>query len=337
MTTSGDPNEPRPGQDPSEGRREEEEPGQHAPDWWREGEPSEDERPGEGGERPGQGEERPGEGEEPIAPVPPVVPPPDVPPTHEPRPGGEPTHPDLPTSPETPPPVGGDAEKTQAFPVPGATPAYPGWGGAPGEGEAPGKPTPSRYEEGEQPSFTPPGQGAPSGATPPGGVTPPPGGGPPPGQGTPGGEPYHGAYGAPQEQQPTVPGTMPSSPYGGPPGYGPPPAGAPYGAPYQQAQPGSGLATASLVLGVASPFLVFVCFTGLITAILSIVFGCVALAKRAGKGRAIAGIVISALSLVLFAIVAIWFWNVVQECAQLPGQLADRCFEQKFPWMTGNR
>ncbi|MFC7592281.1 DUF4190 domain-containing protein [Nonomuraea antimicrobica] len=87
----------------------------------------------------------------------------------------------------------------------------------------------------------------------------------------------------------------------------------------------------------ASPFLVFVCFTGLITAILSIVFGWVALAKHAGKGRAIAGIVISVLSLILFAIVAIWFWNVVQECAHLPGQLADRCFEAKFPWMSGSR
>ncbi|MFB9623264.1 DUF4190 domain-containing protein [Nonomuraea helvata] len=344
MTTSGDPNEPRPGQDPREGRPEEEEPGRPAPDWWREGEP------------PEEGEERPGQGEEPIAPVPPVVPPPDVPPTHEPRPGGEPSHPDLPTSPETPPPVGGDAEATQAYPIPGATPPYPGWGGAPGEGEPPARPTPSRYE-GEQPSFTPPGEGAPqregalSDETPPEGITPPVGGpprggpppgagvpgGPPPGQGVPGGAAYPGGYGAPQGQEPAVPGTTPSSPYGGPPGYGPPPAGAPYGAPYQQAQPGSGLATASLVLGVASPFLVFVCFTGLITAILSIVFGCVALAKRAGKGRAIAGIVISAFSLVLFAIVAIWFWNVVQECAHLPGQLADRCFEQKFPWMSGSR
>ncbi|MFI7468918.1 DUF4190 domain-containing protein [Nonomuraea sp. NPDC049646] len=139
-----------------------------------------------------------------------------------------------------------------------------------------------------------------------------------------------------------MPGTTPSSPYGGPPGYGPPPGAPPYGqyGPYgaqPPAPPGSGLATASLVLGVASPFLVFVCFTGVLTAILSIVFGCVALAKRVGRGRAIAGIVISALSLVLFAIVAIWFWKVVQECGQLPGQLADQCFESKFPWMGKGR
>ncbi|MEV6039068.1 DUF4190 domain-containing protein [Nonomuraea sp. NPDC052116] len=310
MTTPEDPNEPRPGQGPREGRPEEEEPGRHAPEWWRDGEPEEERR------EPAQ------EGEEPIAPVPPVVPPPDVPPTHEPRPGGEPTHPDLPTSPETPPPTGGDAEQTQVLPptegdaeatqayqIPGATPTYPGWGVA--QGEPPARPAPSRYEQDDQRPYPPPppDQGPPAGGTPGGYAAPPPG------------------------QEPTVPGTTPSSPYGGPPGYGPPP----YGVPYQQAQPGSGLATASLVLGVASPFLVFVCFTGLITAILSIVFGCVALAKRVGKGRAIAGIVISGLSLVLFAIVAIWFWHVVQECAHLPSPLVDKCVQDKFPWMSGTR
>ncbi|SPL93291.1 unnamed protein product [[Actinomadura] parvosata subsp. kistnae] len=170
---------------------------------------------------------------------------------------------------------------------------------------------------------------------PPGYPPPPPPGAPygaPPGQYGQLGQPgeHGGAYGQPQY------GGQPGGQYGGE--YGGQ-SGGQYGqyGQYEQAKPGSGLATASLVLGVASPFLVFVCFTGLITAILSIVFGWVALVKRAGKGRAIAGIVISVLSLILFAIVAIWFWNVVQECAHLPGQLADRCFESKFPWMSGTR
>jgi hypothetical protein len=360
VTTSGDPNEPRPGQEPSEGRAEEGTPPQHTPERWREG-PLDEDRPGQEehppaprpyesgptggdetppewssggppgagptggampeGEKPTTGQPAapsregppaspPREGEEPIEPVPPVVPPPDVPPTHEPRPAAEPRHPDLPTSPETPEPTESDAEKTQAYPIPGATPPYPGWEGAPPEGPPPSRPTPSRYDQGEEPSSGPPGgQGPP--------VTP---------------------YGTYAQEPPVVPGTTPSSPYGGPPGYGPPPPYASYRQPqFQEDRTGSGLATASLVLGVASPFLVFVCFTGLITAILSIVFGCVALAKRAGKGRAIAGIVISVLSLILFAIVALWFWNVVQDCAQLPGQLADRCFEERFPWMSGGR
>lgn len=364
VTTPGDPNEPRTGQDPREGRPDEGEqppaPPRHEPEWWNEGMLEDDQRPPEirpyesgptGGDEtpeewsagglPGAGPtggvapeeqtpepERPDESEEPIGPVPPVVPPPDVPPTHEPRPAGEPTHPDLPTSPETPAPTGADAEETQAYQIPGARPTYPGWGGAPQEGEPPARPTPSRYEQGDQPYFSSPEGSAP----PPGGQA---------------GAPPQGATSYGREQESNVPGTTPSSPYGGPPGYPPPPPpGAPYGqygpqygdyGQYQQLRPGSGLATASLVLGVASPFLVFVCFTGLITAILSIVFGCVALAKRAGKGRAIAGIVISALSLILFAIVAMWFWNVVQECAHLPGQLADRCFQDRFPWMNGAR
>ncbi|MEV4807420.1 DUF4190 domain-containing protein [Nonomuraea sp. NPDC049421] len=380
MTTPGDPNEPRPGQD----RRPEH---QQESEWWSEGTLPDDrsdeepERPGEEPRRPGEEPRRPGEeprpgaeprepADEPIAPAPPVVPPPDVPPTHEPRPSGQPSHPDLPTAPETPQPTGAgpsetsqpvqpvrrDVEETQVFPIPGATPTYPGWGREQEEGEPPGRQQPSRYEQGDQPHFAPPGEssrweGGQAG-------TPPPGGGP---AGTPphGAGEYRGDQAHPGEEQErrdqayrqdedqTIPGTTPSSPYGGPPGYPPPPPpGTPYGpsggqygqyGPYQQPRPGSGLATASLVLGVASPFLVFVCFTGLITAILSIIFGCVALAKRVGKGRAIAGIVISALSLVLFAIVAIWFWNVVQECAQLPSPMADRCFESKFPWMSGTR
>ncbi|MEU8403209.1 hypothetical protein AB0C28_49220 [Nonomuraea sp. NPDC048892] len=348
MSTPGDPNEPRQGQDPREGRHDEGEPA-----WWSEGmppeEPTRGDEPSRGSE-PAQGEE-PHPGGEPIAPRPPVAPQPgapepDVPPTHEPRPADGPSHPDLPTSPETPPPAtggdtgpttpttptttppagGADAESTQVFPVPGATPSYPGWSGTPHEEEPPPRPAPSRYEQGPS---------GPSG----------PSQGP---SGPPQGPPYGGQEGPsyqggpPRDQDPTVPGTTPSSPYGGPPGY-PPPPGSPYGAQpspyggYQQPPPGSGLATASLVLGVASPFLVFVCFTGLITAILSIVFGCVALVRQVGRGRAIAGIVISILSLILFAIVAIWFWNVVQECAHLDGQLADRCFESKFPWMNGSR
>ncbi|MCF6468939.1 hypothetical protein FAF44_11150 [Nonomuraea sp. MG754425] len=394
MTTPGDPNEPREGQDPHTDRPRDEQPEgtppRHGPEWWNEGTRPGDERPPEqsgpagGAERPdeapepGPGEPGPREpgGEEPIAPAPPVVPRPDVPPTHEPRPAGEPTHPDLPTSPEAPEPAGdkgseaggeageagGDAEATQVYPIPGGRPSYPGWGA--GEQEEPPVRQPSRYEQpGEQPHFAPPAGSAPAGSTafgaaqPPGEAQPPgaqpPAGGQPPlgGQPPAGAQPPAGEGEAPwerrtQDQEPTVPGTTPSAPYGGPPGY-PPPPGAPYGGQpsqyggqygqYQQPVPGSGLATASLVLGVASPFLVFVCFTGLITAILSIVFGWVALAKHAGRGRAIAGIVISVLSLILFTIVAIWFWNVVQECAHLPGQLADRCFQDRFPWMSGTR
>ncbi|MEU8251463.1 hypothetical protein [Nonomuraea sp. NPDC048916] len=264
-------------------------------------------------------------------------------------------------------------EETQPYQRPGGRPPYPGWEGAQGHEQGPPRTAPSRYDPPTSPYETheggpkehgpgdAPGErrlpepGTPSRGEPPEtagpqaghgtgepavpGTTPsspyggPPGGGPyggPPGGGPYGGPPGGGPYGGP-------PG---GGPYGGPPGHGPPAGGpgyvpGPYG--YQPSKPGSGLATASLVLGVASPFLVFVCFTGLLTAILSIVFGAVALGKGVGKGRAITGIVVSVLALILFTVVAVWFYNVVQECAQLPGELADRCFENRFPWMKRPR
>lgn len=148
-----------------------------------------------------------------------------------------------------------------------------------------------------------------------------------------------------------MPGTSPSSPYGGPPGTGPvygapgggaaqPPGRYPPAEPGRYppdwrppSRPGTGLATASLVLGVASPFLVFVCFIGLLTSILSIVFGIVALVKRVGKGRAITGIAFSVLAIIIFTVASIWFWNIVQECGRLPEGLADACFEERIPWL----
>jgi hypothetical protein len=365
VTTPGDPNHPRPndGDRPSrdEPPREDEPTGRTPGD-------SGTGANGEGGE---PGAEEP---ITPAPPVAPREEPPR--PGGEPRTPFHPDLPTSPETPGPAAAQEGDAEQTQVFPMPGARPTYPGWERDGGEPGAPGPTTPSRYEpattppeepppssQEDRPSFAPPGAQPPpsegtrppsgEGAGPPYGETRPPGS--PYGEGRPPGPPYEGGprgYGPSEpygeqrdipprtEPIPAVPGTSPSSPYGGPPGGGGPPYGPPPGyGPYQTGQPikpGSGLATASLVLGVASPFLVFVCFTGLLTAILSIVFGSVALSRGVGKGRAITGIAISVVALIIFAIVAIWFWNVVQECGHLPGQLADKCFEDKFPWMRRN-
>ncbi|MEV6159625.1 DUF4190 domain-containing protein [Nonomuraea sp. NPDC052129] len=333
MTTPGDPNQPRPNDgDPSKDEPPEEQPRPRRepgkpfhPDL-----PTAPETPG-----PAEGQEGEEAEETQVFPAPGARPPypgwddegaepqngapgPTPPSRYEPptSPEGEPPRHEPPTPPGVPP----------RHEPPTAPPTTPQGG-----------PPPSPQEE--RPSFVPqpPSYGETGPQTPSYGEGQPPG--PPPRT----------------EPIPAVPGTSPSSPYGGPPGgggpgYGPPPGGAyPPGGSYQQggpyqpyqagppAPPGSGLATASLVLGVASPFLVFVCFTGLLTAILSIVFGCVALSKGVGKGRAIAGIAVSILALILFAVVAIWFWSVVQECGHLPGQLADQCFESKFPWMRRTR
>lgn len=353
VTTPGDPNQPRPGREPREDRED-------GDDYLGSGGPSAPDESG-GGAPAG-----PGTPEPPLGPVPPVVPQPEGPrpggeprPAPAPEPGGEPpVHPpgpDQPTTPEVPDPtrVRGagageeepDAEKTQAYPVPGGTPAYPGWEGtAEPPPTPPGTSAPSRFESPSGGPEAAPGAegGAPSGPYAAGAPS-----SGPYAPGAPGAAGPAGAYG-----EPAPPGTSPSSPYGGPPGggpygpmpgpggYAPPPAGGyppSYQPSYQKAPPGSGLATASLVLGVASPFLVFVCFAGVLTAILSIVFGGVALSRGVGKGRALAGIVISVLALILFTIVAMWFWSVVQDCGRLPGQLADQCFRSRFPWIDRPR
>ncbi|MEV4890260.1 DUF4190 domain-containing protein [Nonomuraea sp. NPDC055795] len=91
---------------------------------------------------------------------------------------------------------------------------------------------------------------------------------------------------------------------------------------------------ASLVLGVASVFLLLVCFTGVLTAIIAIVLGAVALSKGGSKGMSWTGIGLGIATLVLavcgfFAIRAYF-----SECANLPPQLSERCVQSKLPWGT---
>jgi hypothetical protein len=239
---------------------------------------------------------------------------------------------------------------TQAFPVPGATPPYPGWERAtePGEErrEPPSPAQPSRYD----PPTPPPGEeGAPERpardvpAPPPapepehrepaqGGYQPDQGG-EQPGQG--GEQPGQGGYrdrgaegyGAGQEYQGG--GYQGPGPYGGPP-Y--PPQGYPGGpAAYGTPRPGGGLATASLVLGIVSLFLLFLCGLGVITAIIGIILGIIAVVRNVNKGRAWAGIILSVLAIILAAVAIGWFYTNFSECMNLPTQeLAQRCVESKL-------
>jgi len=86
------------------------------------------------------------------------------------------------------------------------------------------------------------------------------------------------------------------------------------------------------VLGVASPFLVFVCLTGLITAVLSIVFGVVALVRKVGKGQAITGIVFSVVALLLSAVLVAWGLQLYEACGHLPPGRVDQCVSERIPW-----
>ncbi|MFC6081089.1 hypothetical protein [Sphaerisporangium aureirubrum] len=133
--------------------------------------------------------------------------------------------------------------------------------------------------------------------------------------------PYGGPYG----------GEAPRQSYGEPPYYGGPP-------PYGQYQPGGqggrsggGLGTATLVLGILSVVLLLVCGIGLLTAIAGLVTGFIALARRSNKGRAIVGLVLSGLTILLGVLAFVWFVNTFQECFDQPTQAdAQICVERKL-------
>jgi hypothetical protein len=127
---------------------------------------------------------------------------------------------------------------------------------------------------------------------------------------------------APPLSTPSFPPTMPAAPsYGASaPQYGAPPSapqfGAPqYGTPQFGGQPGfqgmatapkaQGLAITALVLGILALLTSWFLF-GLIFAVLGLVFGAIALAKKQSKGMAIAGIVMSVLGILsAIAVVAL--------------------------------
>ncbi|MEV4097068.1 hypothetical protein [Streptosporangium saharense] len=141
------------------------------------------------------------------------------------------------------------------------------------------------------------------------------------GQGYPGaGQEYPGAGQGQPYQAPLTPGG---------PGYpGAPPYQGGYQSPYQKS--GGGLGTTALVLGIASIFLLVACGLGVLTAIAGLIIGLVALAKNSNRGRAIWGIVLSALALVLAVVFLTWFYSRVGDCMNLPQNLQQRCVEERL-------
>jgi Domain of unknown function (DUF4190) len=176
----------------------------------------------------------------------------------------------------------------------------------------------------EQPSYTPPPAYNTPSPPPSGYETPgypstsgyPPPGFPPPDYPPPPSYPPPGAQGYPPPPYPDPSGyaapTYPPSPYGAPPSYGPPPTGYPapgYAGAYgQPAQKTNNLAIASLVASVIG-ILPFVCGIG---SIIGIVLGVVALNQikssgEGGRGLAIAGIVVGAVTFLISVVFTIAF------------------------------
>ena len=104
---------------------------------------------------------------------------------------------------------------------------------------------------------------------------------------------------------------------------------------WQQPLPDGGLATASMVLGIAGIFLIPLCGTGVIVAIIGIVLGTVALTRGVNRSQAITGIVTSLAALIIATTLIIIFMRTFAECADLPSQLQQICIESKLPWLSG--
>ncbi|MFI0419062.1 hypothetical protein [Spongiactinospora sp. 9N601] len=142
----------------------------------------------------------------------------------------------------------------------------------------------------------------------------------------------------PAERRPEGPPGQPG-PYGEQGQYGQPPPyqqqtpyayGQPYGAPPAPKR-GGGLATTALVLGILSPFLLFACGFGTLTAIAGLIIGIIALTRRVHLGRAWAGIVLSALTLIAAVAVVTWSYANFSDCMGLSTQAeVQRCVEDKL-------
>jgi len=84
------------------------------------------------------------------------------------------------------------------------------------------------------------------------------------------------------------------------------------------------------VLGIAAILSLVVCGLGVLVAIVGLIIGIVAVAKKSSPGRAWVGIVLSALTLVIAAVFMIWLYSKVGDCANLPPELQQRCVEERF-------
>ncbi|RFU39968.1 hypothetical protein DZF91_19515 [Actinomadura logoneensis] len=97
-----------------------------------------------------------------------------------------------------------------------------------------------------------------------------------------------------------------------------------------------GLATASLVLGLAGLPGLLLCGLGLPAALVGLVLGIAAAARGTSRGLAIAGIVCSAVTLVIGAVSIIWLLSKAAECAdrhRYPDVSTRRqCIDREFPF-----
>ncbi|GAA0359639.1 DUF4190 domain-containing protein [Actinoallomurus spadix] len=98
-----------------------------------------------------------------------------------------------------------------------------------------------------------------------------------------------------------------------------------------------GLGIAALVLGIAGLLTLLLCGIGVILAIIGLVIGIIAVVRRNGRGMAVAGLVLSVITLVIAIGFAVWFYGRIQPCAdraRYPTKAdRDRCLEERVPFL----
>ncbi|TNY38210.1 DUF4190 domain-containing protein [Thermomonospora catenispora] len=98
----------------------------------------------------------------------------------------------------------------------------------------------------------------------------------------------------------------------------------------------SGMATASLVLGLIGLPALLLCGLGMVLALVGLVLGFVAASRNAGRGTALAGIVSCLVTLAVGAAGVFWLLSQAAECADPERYPTDadrqRCVEREFPF-----
>ncbi len=98
----------------------------------------------------------------------------------------------------------------------------------------------------------------------------------------------------------------------------------------------NGLGVAALVLGIAAIITLLLCGLGVVVAIAGLIVGIVAAAQNNGRGYAVTGITLSAVTLLIAIGAGIWFFSLVSPCAdkaRYPTRSArDLCLQTRVPF-----
>lgn len=107
--------------------------------------------------------------------------------------------------------------------------------------------------------------------------------------------------------------------------------------PSETPPPRRGLGIAALVLGIAGLLTLPFCGIGLLLAIAGLIVGIIAVVRRNGRGMAIAGLILSAVTLAVAIGLAVWFYGRISPCADRTRyptrQARDHCIQERIPFL----